>query len=105
MVLYQLLPVCHHDFNYPHEALGHLHALIKVVEELLHLLDTDSGLLDLKEDVDGPGLTVVSMDIDVFRLVVEIKCSHMLRRVLLHDLILPFHCFLLNNLHLIKGLT
>ena len=69
MVLYQLLPVCHHDFDYPHEALGHLHALIKVVEELLHLLDADPGLLDLKEDVDGPGLAVVSLDIDDFRLV------------------------------------
>ena len=69
MVLYQLLPVCHHDFDYPHEALGHLHALINVVEELLHLLDADPGLLDLKEDVDGPGLAVVSLDIDDFRLV------------------------------------
>ena len=105
MVIYQLLPVCHHDVDYPHETLGHLHALIKVFEEVLHLLDADPGLLDLKEDVDGPGLTVVSHDIDVFRLAVEIKCSHIRRRVLLHDLILPFHCFLLNNLHLIQRLA
>ena len=106
MVLYQLLPVCHHDFDYPHEALGHLHALIKVFEELLHLLDTDASLFDLNEDVNGPGLTIISLDNDVFRLVVvEIKCSHMLRRVLLHDLILPFHCFFLNNLYLIQRLA
>ena len=69
MILYQLLPVCHHNFDYPHEALGHLHALIKVVEDLLYLLDADPSLLDLKEDVDGPGLAVVSLDIDDFRLV------------------------------------
>ena len=106
MVFYQLLPVFYHDVDYPHEALGHLHALIKVVEELLHLLDADPGLLDLKEDVDGPGLAVVSHDVGDFRLdVVEIKCSRKGRGVLLHDLILPIHCFLLNNLHLIKGLT
>ena len=102
VVLHQLLPVCHHDVDYLHDVIGHFHALIKVVEELLHLLDADAGLLDFKEDVYGPGLTVVSHDVGDFRLdVVEIKCSRKRRGVLLHDFILSFHGFLLNDLNLI----
>jgi hypothetical protein len=35
---------------------------------LIYLLDANTSLLDLKEDVNGSGLTVISLDIDDFRL-------------------------------------
>jgi hypothetical protein len=46
VVLYQLLPVCYHDFDHSHEAFRHLLTLVKVIEEVLHFLDADASLFN-----------------------------------------------------------
>jgi hypothetical protein len=59
VVLHQLLPVFNHDFDHSHEFRRHFHGLLKVVKQLIYLLDADSSLLDFKEDVNCPLLAVL----------------------------------------------
>lgn len=91
MVLEQLLPVCDHDFYYPHEAWRDFLAVIKILEELLNCLDAGARLLDFEDDVEGSSLAVSTCDFDFSLGVVEQELSNLLPRVLIHDLIFALH--------------